>query len=481
MRQLTPQEARVRKARTIRVARGQEGVSKRVRRIRRGAIINLQAAVRQFKRTGKLPQVDVEAIRMMDSTGIDKAALKRMIQIMLQRGGVELNPGPNTLDKGKEHVSDFRCYNCGEAGHKQRDCPKPPNPKKRAKERGPRNHEGLVEVGRRQQADQQAGAVIAHQDAEKEKEDAVPVPQPINVSREGINAVARYGDFRKEIHEYTSLIEWFIFISAIVLSFALFVGSMFVVKHFWIWIMVRLLLMIVQELTILNRLSSNTVVSRVRFWAHVLTLPFSVTCMYARLTSVSYAAYLQDLVLLLVQLFSAVEVFWPQRLSEDWRVPGQMVFRPPGDMDRLAIRKKKILCGFVAVNTLGQCVDEEGELLPTQHSLEHETNACLRRLTRYLTDVGADGKIRTARQEVVISMSLEKLLRTKMACTLGCAYERMVMDMMRYAENQNSIRLPPDNDVSAYPITLATVYYAADVFFSVPSPLNLNGGEACFY
>jgi hypothetical protein len=228
-------------------------------------------------------------------------------------------------------------------------------------------------------------------------------------------------------------------------------------------------------------LSGDGVVNRARFWAHVITLPFSVTCIFVRITSTSYLTYIQDLIMLLVQLFSVIEVFWPQQLSEDWRVPGQMVFRPPGDVDRLAIRKKKIHNGFVAVNTLGQRIDEEGELLPTQHSLEHETSACLRRLTRYLTDVGADGKMRTARQEVVISMSLEKLLRTKMACTLGCTYERMVMDMMRYAENQNSIRLPPDNDIAAYPITLATAHYAADVLFSVPSPLNLNGGEACFY
>jgi hypothetical protein len=58
------------------------------------AVFNLKAAVLQFKRTGKLPNRSVDEIRMLDASGIDADALRRMIQKLLVRSGVEENPGP---------------------------------------------------------------------------------------------------------------------------------------------------------------------------------------------------------------------------------------------------------------------------------------------------------------------------------------------------------------------------------------------------
>jgi hypothetical protein len=86
------------KARKRRTQLGLEGKSRRSRRLVRPnksiALFNLKAAVLQFKRTGKLPFKSVDEIRMMDASGIDADSLRRMIQRMLVRSGVEENPGP---------------------------------------------------------------------------------------------------------------------------------------------------------------------------------------------------------------------------------------------------------------------------------------------------------------------------------------------------------------------------------------------------
>jgi hypothetical protein len=86
------------KARKRRVLYGLEGKSRRQQRLTRPdksiGLFNLKAAVLQFKRTGKLPFKSVDEIRMMDVSGVDADALKRMIQRMLVRSGVEENPGP---------------------------------------------------------------------------------------------------------------------------------------------------------------------------------------------------------------------------------------------------------------------------------------------------------------------------------------------------------------------------------------------------
>jgi len=54
----------------------------------------LNSAVARFKRTGALPDVPVSVVQAVKSEGIDARALRRMISKMLERSGVELNPGP---------------------------------------------------------------------------------------------------------------------------------------------------------------------------------------------------------------------------------------------------------------------------------------------------------------------------------------------------------------------------------------------------
>jgi hypothetical protein len=62
---------------------------------------DLKSAVAKFKRTGALPDVTAEYVRDLPSDGIDGKTLRRMIQALLQRGNVEINPGPDD------------CVNCG--------------------------------------------------------------------------------------------------------------------------------------------------------------------------------------------------------------------------------------------------------------------------------------------------------------------------------------------------------------------------------
>jgi len=115
-------EAMVSAARKARVAAGSEGVSKKTRRFMVEEGLNkpgmaphqpwssrtkkakkashsekpfiLAAAVARFKRTGDLPNVDVQVLKDSDASGVDGKTLRRMIQAMLIRGGVEQDPGP---------------------------------------------------------------------------------------------------------------------------------------------------------------------------------------------------------------------------------------------------------------------------------------------------------------------------------------------------------------------------------------------------
>lgn len=63
---------------------------------------DLKSAVARFKRTGDLPDVTAQYVRDLPSDGIDGKTLRRMIQALLQRGNVEINPGPDD------------CINCGQ-------------------------------------------------------------------------------------------------------------------------------------------------------------------------------------------------------------------------------------------------------------------------------------------------------------------------------------------------------------------------------
>jgi hypothetical protein len=55
----------------------------------------LYSAVAKYKRDGSLPHFDVGEVQAVKAEGIDARALKRMIQAMLIRAGVEPNPGPD--------------------------------------------------------------------------------------------------------------------------------------------------------------------------------------------------------------------------------------------------------------------------------------------------------------------------------------------------------------------------------------------------
>lgn len=93
-----------RKARKIRVAKGIEGVPRKARRRTGTSTINLRATVRRFVRTGKLPRVEVGLIRESDAHGVDSESLRQMIQAMLNRGGIEENPGPKSKKEAAKWV-----------------------------------------------------------------------------------------------------------------------------------------------------------------------------------------------------------------------------------------------------------------------------------------------------------------------------------------------------------------------------------------
>jgi hypothetical protein len=79
-----------------RVRRGQLGLAKK-----QTGGVNIIAAVRNFQRTGRLPNLTVEQVRSASATNVDAGALKRMIKLMLVRAGIEENPGPICPDCGK--------------------------------------------------------------------------------------------------------------------------------------------------------------------------------------------------------------------------------------------------------------------------------------------------------------------------------------------------------------------------------------------
>lgn len=54
---------------------------------------DLKHAVARFKRIGEVPSVPLSVVRSVPHDGIDGAALRRMIEAMLVRGGIEENPG----------------------------------------------------------------------------------------------------------------------------------------------------------------------------------------------------------------------------------------------------------------------------------------------------------------------------------------------------------------------------------------------------
>jgi len=98
------------KARKRRVGLGLEGKSRAQRRANvtssstASSVFNLTAAVTIFKRSGRLPQVSLDTVQAADASGLDARALKRMINAMLVRAGVEENPGPPS-----SHESDPPC------------------------------------------------------------------------------------------------------------------------------------------------------------------------------------------------------------------------------------------------------------------------------------------------------------------------------------------------------------------------------------
>lgn len=68
--------------------------------------VSLVSIVARYKRTGDLPDCDVEFLREQDATGVDGAALRRIIQALLVRAGVETNPGPDDVcsNDGKKNI-----------------------------------------------------------------------------------------------------------------------------------------------------------------------------------------------------------------------------------------------------------------------------------------------------------------------------------------------------------------------------------------
>jgi len=181
------------KARIRRLRLGIEGLTRKQRRLRSQSSsatvrFNLHAAVLQFRRTGRLPAVSLDVVREADAHGVDGATLKRMIQKMLIRAGIEENPGPpmNPDDvvptpkwrprKDKEHESvntptqsssssreDEKRARCGgnEPGEKKRLDDK--------KSRGRKNFAtaSLLSAAGMLEADKKAGDKIAQADKSK--------------------------------------------------------------------------------------------------------------------------------------------------------------------------------------------------------------------------------------------------------------------------------------------------------------------------
>lgn len=60
---------------------------------------SLFRAIRQFRRTGKLPKVSVDVVSNAPLEGCSEASRKQLIQQLLIRGGIEENPGPSPAPK----------------------------------------------------------------------------------------------------------------------------------------------------------------------------------------------------------------------------------------------------------------------------------------------------------------------------------------------------------------------------------------------
>lgn len=77
--------------------------------VRQTPVLDLKAVVARFKRTGEIPNCTVEEVRALTVEGVDGNAVRRMIQAMLLKSGLEPDPGPTLSIKkrGKCPIGDF--------------------------------------------------------------------------------------------------------------------------------------------------------------------------------------------------------------------------------------------------------------------------------------------------------------------------------------------------------------------------------------
>lgn len=191
----TPQQLKTRRVRLAMRRRGQLGMNRKKKHggsnqgpVSSSSRVDVKVLWHQFRRTGRIPSCDVQAIRDGNHEGVTADQVKQLIRAKLIRGGIEENPGPPSssstdpvppihtpptwVEKGKDkalatpqppaplvvvdkvgphdpknyHQFNGRCFNCGELGHSANKCPRPKNPEKTAKERRKRqlDHAGLV-------------------------------------------------------------------------------------------------------------------------------------------------------------------------------------------------------------------------------------------------------------------------------------------------------------------------------------------------
>lgn len=312
----------------------------------------------------------------------------------------------------------------------------------------------------------------------------VPVPaparveEPITLARALTNTVTRYGDFRTEVKNVVSWFDWFSFAMTVCLALFWFATSISEWSSTSVCAL-RGTLFLSMALVRAKPPKRGVPSSHIRTLMFFMSLPSLVAVTWRRMFDFSFYTIACDQLVVAWCCTSMCEAMYPVGFSEDWRVPNSLCYKPATHRDHVAVATGVIKSGFIAENIVHEAVISRGELLPSQRSLDHSTYPGLILVTRKLTDIGPDGNIRVSNQDVVVSSALVKLMRSRISCTLGNNYERVVLDLMRYAENQNSVQLPPDNDVCPIPISLASVHYLADQLFSVPA--NLNAGTACFY
>jgi hypothetical protein len=222
------------KARLRRVQLGLEGVSKSVSRRRSRAArgdtdisINLKAAVRQFQRTGALPHCSITIVRDADTTGVDSQALKRMINTMLVRAGLEINPGPvycpdcgasfKSSAERDAHLKKGKCVkwvkkarSATEETHVGRSNKTDRTSPCRSKAGRAGGTQRLLESAVSLMADQAAGAAIARQEHRREaadvREDAKAKKDEGPKQLQGLipapkTVFYRIGEFSKEIND----------------------------------------------------------------------------------------------------------------------------------------------------------------------------------------------------------------------------------------------------------------------------------------